>query len=255
MVKHIAVIAGFLLGAGNTLAAPKYGAGTVPLSVDRAYLQKAEAPDFWGLIPYYLAQRDGRSCSLASFATLINSLRPVQSLTAADALVTQDALLDRVNHSAWNRMFKLKGKTAGLDEFKEIAEKAIRTYQLKKPDGSFYQVDVLRVEVDEKSKAATEASIQKIRQALITNEKSKDDRMVLNALQSELTGDPEGKVGHVMTIGAFDSEALSKKGRVLILDPDREYYEPYWITFDQLIRGMNTLDTDSGKTRGILWIH
>lgn len=255
MFKHLTVFALGFMCYGSVLAAPKYGAGTVPLSVDRAYLQKAEATDFWGLIPYYLAQRDGRSCSLASFATLINSLRPVQSLTAADTLVTQDALLDRVNHSAWNRMFKLKGKTAGLDEFKEIAENAIKTYQLKKPDGSFFQVDVLRVEVDEKSKAPTEASILKIRQALITNEKSKEDRMILNALQSELTGDPEGKVGHVMTIGAFDADALSKKGRVLILDPDREYYEPYWVSFDQMIRGMNTLDTDSGKTRGILWIH
>ncbi len=71
---------------------------------------------------------------------------------------------------------------------------------------------------------------------------------MVNFLQSELTGDPEGKVGHVAVVGAYDE----KNSRVLILDPDREYYEPYWVSVDTLLKGMNTQDKDSNRNRGYI---
>ena len=75
--------------------------------------------------------------------------------------------------------------------------------------------------------------------------------VVANFLQNELTGDPEGAVGHVAPVAAFDAKA----GRVLVLDTDRDYYEPYWVSEAAFIRSMNTVDKASGKTRGLLWIH
>jgi hypothetical protein len=226
---------------------PKYGSGTIPLSIDYSYVKQSAAPDFWALMPQYLAQRDGRSCSLASFATVLNSLRGSAKLGADDRLITQNALLDQVDHPAWNRMFKKNGKTAGLDEFGQIAEKALKHYRI-----ACDAVEVVRVQVDvaQDPKAWTEIQ-DRVRKILVANEASAQDRVILNALQSELTGDPEGKVGHVMSIGAYDA----KRDRVLILDPDREYYEPYWVGFAQLMNGMNTFDSDSGKNRGLIWIN
>jgi hypothetical protein len=38
------------------------------------------------------------------------------------------------------------------------------------------------------------------------------------------------------------------------MDPDRTWYEPYWVSEETFIAGMNTQDKESGKTRGMLWV-
>ena len=63
-----------------------------------------------------------------------------------------------------------------------------------------------------------------------------------------LTGDPEGSVGHIAPIGAYDA----KKKRVLILDPDRKYYQPYWVPYEKLFDGINTTDSGNSKSRGLV---
>lgn len=218
---------------------PKYGPKTTPLRQDHAYVQKNAAPDFWALIPYAQAQRDGRSCSLAVFATTINSLRARRPMTADDKFVGQGELLDQVDHAGWNRMFKQKGKTASLQEFAQIAEKALQLYGIKGKKVEWRHVD-----------KADDKAIAEIREMLVKNEKSADDLILVNALQSELTADPEGAVGHVLNVGAYDAA----RDRVLLIDPDREYYEPYWVDLKMLVQGMNTRDSDSGKNRGYIWI-
>ena len=47
--------------------------------------------------------------------------------------------------------------------------------------------------------------------------------MIISFVQGILTGDPEGGA-HVATIGAYDE----KRKLVLLFDPDREWYGPYW---------------------------
>jgi hypothetical protein len=42
--------------------------------------------------------------------------------------------------------------------------------------------------------------------------------------------------------------------RVLVLDPDREWYEPYWISDEVALAGMATLDADSGQPRGYVHV-
>ena len=72
----------------------------------------------------------------------------------------------------------------------------------------------------------------------------------MNFLQSEFTGDPEGSIGHIAPVAAYDEN----KKQVLILDPDRDYYEPYWVSDEQALKGMATLDKGAGKYRGYLVI-
>ena len=47
---------------------------------------------------------------------------------------------------------------------------------------------------------------------------------------------------------------LTLHRRALILDPDREWYEPYWVPESALIEAMATGDASSGVWRGFLWI-
>ncbi len=233
--------------AADSKPKPKYGAQTIPLSRDFQYVKKEAAADYWALSPYYLAQRDGRSCSLATFATVFNALRSVRDLSADDKLITQDAILEELNHPGWNRMFKKRGKTATLDEFGEIAQAALLKYGIDKK-----KVEVIHVQWTEKTPGSEVKALQsRIKNILIENEKSSSNMVILNGLQSELTGDPEGQVGHVMSVGAYDAA----RDRVLIMDPDREYYEPYWVTFEMFMKSMNTFDSDAQKNRGLIWIH
>jgi hypothetical protein len=65
---------------------------------------------------------------------------------------------------------------------------------------------------------------------LVKNEKSADDFIVLSFVQGILTGDPEGMLAHVAPVGAYDE----KKHLVLVMDPDRKWYGPYWSPEDKV---------------------
>ena len=219
---------------------PKYAASAVRLALDHEYINKSKAPDYWALSPYYVSQRDSSACSLASFAMLLNALKSSLNLTASDELITQDKFVEKLkDHPAMKRFFMEKGKSISLDEFAEIASRALVVYGIKG-----FKVDAIHAN-------GSRDFIRKTHDILVENEVSSRNFIVANFLQSEFTGDEEGAVGHVAPVAAFDA----RKSRVLIMDPDRVYYEPYWVSVDAFIKGMNTIDKDGGKTRGFLWIH
>ncbi len=219
---------------------PKYGPGATRLSDAPAYLRGAEAPDFWALMPHYVPQRDGRSCSVASAAMVVNAVRGRRALRADDALVTQTALQDRVGDKPWKRNTGPGGKGVTLDELGPLLERSLRAYG----------VDVAETRVvhapDPKDAAARAAFVGALREALRENERSSTDFIVVNYLQSVLTGDPEGDVGHIAPLAAYDA----KSDRALVLDPDREWYEPYWVNTAVLADGMATVDPVAKIPRG-----
>jgi hypothetical protein len=102
-------------------------------------------------------------------------------------------------------------------------------------------VEVVRFE-------AGEAARLRLRRLLIENERSACDFVIINFLQSVATGDPAGAVGHVAPVGAYDAA----KNRILLFDPDRQWYEPYWISEETLLAAMATKDPVSGRARG--WV-
>lgn len=209
-------------------AKPKYSATTFRIFQKNEYIRKNPAPDFWAFMPYYVSQQDGAACGIASMTMLMNASRAHQQLTASDALVTQKALVEKI------KVDYSKGLT--LDKLSEAIQKSIHEYGLKASletihaDGSVVQNN-------------------KIRELLIKNEKSDFNFIVANFNQGTFTGDPEGG-GHISPIGAFDA----KKNLVLVMDVDREYYEPYWISFDTFIKGMSTQDTSSKLNRGLIYV-
>ena len=218
---------------------PKYQSGTVPLSIDSGYFRSNRAPDFWVLMPYYMAQQDGKSCSLASSVMVMNAIRSTlaMTLTSEDSLLTQTSLLEKSKSELWKKNLGPLGQGVTLDELKSVIEASIRSLGVNEFEVRLHRVDGTGSE-----------ALKSLRKDLSTNEKTSLNFMIINYLQGLLTGD--AAVGHIAPIGAYDD----KKHRVLVLDPDREWYEPYWVSDELLLKSMATLDSISKKNRGYLFI-
>jgi hypothetical protein len=220
-------------------ARPKYGPAVVRLYQDRAYLRAHEAPDFWALIPYYLPEETDSACSVATVAMLINALRADRSLRADEKLAGHAELLRRAASLPWQSAVKPGGDGVGLDQLGPLIEQSLAAYGIRG-----YRVDVVHLG------ELSAQTLAQVREALSENEASDRDFIVANFLQSGLTGDPEGRVGHFAPIAAYDAE----RRRVLILDPDRDWYEPYWVPDELLVEAMTTRDASAGRSRGFLWV-
>ncbi len=219
-----------------TLAAakPKLGPEALPLSHTYGYFQNSAHPawQFWRLIPYYAPQKTGSSCSVASVTLLLNALRSQLPLTADDPLVSEELLLQRVKNPIWARA---SGVT--LDELAILTQESLRAYEL-----AFTQVHAVHADP---SHPKVQASLH---QDLLQLTQTPHTYLLANFLQGAYTGD--ANIGHVSPVGAYDP--VQKK--VLILDVDREYYEPYWVSEETFFKGMATLDEGAKQNRGYVLV-
>lgn len=229
---------------------PKYGPVgkplATPLSADASYFRdpKHPAPDFWALIGFYVPQFNGAACSVASLSAVVNAARATRGLRTGseDANAQQSKLLDDVKVEDWkSRVMTLlsNGYPMGihLDALAQVAQAALRQY-------GFPHATAEAIHANDTS----EATLQKIRGVLSQNEKSADDFLLSNFDQIVFTDDAHA--GHIAPVGAYDAA----RKRVLILDPDREYYEPYWVSDVTFVKGLATADKSAGKNRGLVWI-
>lgn len=216
---------------------PKYGPAATVISKSHDYIRRAPAPDYWALSPYYAAQMNERACSLASATMVVNAARVSKKLTSDDELATQTGLLARVKSELWNSAVGEGGKGVTLAQLGPLVEQSLKVY-------GFDDVTVEVVHANDKSKATA----AKLRRALAENERSANDFIIANFVQGVFTGD--ANVGHIAPIAAYDAA----KRRVLVMDPDRQWYEPYWVSEKTLLEGMATLDGVSEKYRGYVWV-
>jgi hypothetical protein len=217
-------------------AKPKYGPEAHRISLDHSYLQHAAAPDYWALSPYYTAQQTGAACSIASATMVINGARVKQSLTADDELASQNSILKKTGNEGWKKSVENTGGGVALEQLGQYVGEAFKAYGLIPVD-----VQVFHAQKTPEFK-------KKLHEALVENEKSANDFIIANFIQGAYTGDADA--GHIAPVGAYD--AVTK--RVLIMDPDREWYEPYWVSEETFLEGMSTSDRASGMTRGFVWV-
>lgn len=232
------ILASTLIIQSAHSAGPKYAVDTLTLSSNFQYFKTTDHTDFWKIAPYYLPQHNPKACSVASVAMILNALRADDKLTASDELFTSESLLKLEKEFA-NATGKL-GRGMTLDGLQSATQKA-----LDKAYPSKYVVESFRFNALDKEK-----ELVRLKDLLIQNEKDPKNMMIANFLQGTLTGDPEGNIGHISPIGAYDA----KSDRVLIMDTDRQYYEPYWISSAKLLEAMNTQDSGAKKARGLIWI-
>lgn len=218
---------------------PKYGSRAVRMFHARQYLRENEAPDFWALMPYYVHQFSERACSVASTTMVINAARAQAELMSDEELVSQKAILRRVSYPKWNNAIQPGGRGVTIEDLGRYLTQALYLYCEDE-----YRVEAVRVD------AGDEDLRERVRNMLIENEQSDDDFVIVFFWQATFTDDPEGKSGHVSPIGAYDEV----NERALILDPDRDWYEPYWVPLDVLVEGMARRDPESGRSRGYIWV-
>lgn len=217
---------------------PKYGSKATRLFHAQDYVRHHEAPDFWALMPYYVAQQNERSCSVASVVMMINAIRAGLDLDSHDELITQAMLLEKVGGGKWKFSVGPQGQGVLLEDLARYVRETLRLYGPRD-----FEVEVVRLRPDRADR------YEHLRAVLVENEKSADDFVLAVFWQAELTDDPEGNVGHIAPVGAFDEEHDS----VLILDPDRQWYEPYWVPLKTLVDGMTKItDEEEWLPRGYL---
>ncbi len=237
MILAAALLSSF---AGAADPAPKYGPSGRPaaslLKRERTFIKESPAPDFWALIPYYEGMRGGHSASAAAMAAVLNALRQETDYTSADELITEESLLKKI--PAKDFADRLKGEKPagiGLAQFGAVFQSALRAYGLKNTS--------VKVVTASDSHPETAAAIRKI---LVENEAGDKNQIVARYIQSAFTGDPEGAVGTYSAVGAFDAA----RDRVLILETDRKYYEPYWVSLETFVKGLAGLKDKAGKADG-----
>ncbi len=216
---------------------PKYGPKAVRLSKSHVFFRESDAPDYWALAPYYAAQMTESTCSVASLTMALNALRSKQDLGSEEELVTEPALLSLTEGE--RKSLSIRPEKAGvtLDQLKIFAEIGLKAY-------GFTEFKVEMVRVSDKSSDTK----QKLIKDFTENERSAKTMIIANFLQGTLTGD--APVGHVAPIGAFDPA----RNRALVMDPDRKWYEPYWVSVDSLLEAMTEQDAVSQKARGYIKI-
>jgi hypothetical protein len=218
---------GVLFGApADDAHLPKYGPRgapqAVPLSHDHAYVAgAAPAPDFWALIPFYVPQFNEMACSAASVAIVVNGLvRAGHDLGDADRNVTQQDLLDHVTAQHWKARLSLPGYLGAhgltLAQLRDVTAASLAAYG----------APGTRVEMV----TAAAGGFPGFRAALAANEASARDFVIVHFVQDRVTLARGGPYAHISPVGAYDAA----RHRVLLLDVDREYYEPYWVSDEVL---------------------
>jgi len=236
-MKYISIVLAGLATFAASASKPKYGNEITLLSKSHEYVQKNASPDYWALSPYYVGQRTDSSCSIAVASAIVNGARANRNMKSTDDLATHAGVLKRLNDGFLEKNVAHGGDGITLDQMKNVIENSLKIYDV----GDFV-VKEYRTPVPSKSVA------QELHDKLVENEKSSRNFIIANFIQGILTGD--AMIGHFAAIGAYDAQSK----RVLIMDPDREWYEPYWVSEETLLKAMSKSDKAAPNGRGYLFI-
>jgi hypothetical protein len=212
---------------------PKYGPEITLLRDAPDHIRKAKAPDYWALSPYYVGTPGECACSTA-LSIVVNGARIRRKLTSEEKLATPGELVKsvRIPDFDWRKRID-EGKGITLDEVPRVLSHALRQYGVNN-----FTIDVVRPE------GATVEARKRLRYELENNEGTDRNFIIANFNQGVYTGDADA--GHIAVVGAYDA----KRRKVLILDTDREWYEPYWVSEETFLAGMLKPDPETKQNRG-----
>lgn len=241
VMKHPRFMAGVVLwtvciavvAQGQEDTKPKFGPDAVPITRAGDYVRTANAPDYWALSPYYVPQATGSACSLASVTMMLNALRGLPGL-ASERLITQKQLLDAVGDDHWRAAVAEDGEGISFTELEVYVRRGLDAY------GLTAEVEVFRPQ------DSSPQTLAELRRILTENEQSEGDIILLAFDQGTLTGD--AGYGHIAPLGAYDPATR----RVLVMDPDRSWYVPYWSSDIKLLDAMLKPDRADPEGSGLI---
>jgi Phytochelatin synthase len=94
---------------------------------------------------------------------------------------------------------------------------------------------------------AADTSLENFRKLAGENLKRQNNFVIVNYLRKQI-GQEKG--GHISPLAAYNQQT----DRFLILDVSRYKYPPVWVKTADLWKAMATVDSDSGKTRGFVFV-
>lgn len=203
----------------------KYSPKASPLIKDHGYFRRAAAVDFWRLMPFYVPQSNDYSCSVASIAMVLNaSTKGRAGCADTEQNITQDMLLKEIRGVPLQRLVSEEGYHGRhgltLDELRIAAGEA---------------ASALDVQARVEAFSFQNRPLEEFREILRSNEENPADILLAHFVQDDLTGARGGPYAHISPIGAYDSVTR----RVLILDVDRGWYSPYWVSDKDLLEAIN----------------
>jgi hypothetical protein len=214
---------------------PKYAPWLTLLQDDPSYLRQSPAPSYWALSAFHIGQFTDTCCSLATAVMLINAARGSAHLAAGEKLVTQQDLLVAVDDPDWTfGCTDPQGNGASLRQMAPIMERA---YALCGIAGA-------KVEMVQVTDAA--AAADGFRRALAAMDGAPSTQIALNFDGAPVYG--QADYGHFSPAAAYDAN----RDRVLVLDVDRGWHEPYWVPVDIMLAALATLSRKDGTPRGYL---
>jgi hypothetical protein len=184
---------------------------------ERLLAGASDKTDYAQLLPYFVAQSRRAFCGVATGSMVVNAaLHPQPPLTQA-------AFFGANVSGLWtNLAVTWHGMT--LDQLEQLlASRGLRVQTVHADQSS---LDSFR--------GVARAALSEPQELLVVNY----DRRRLG----------EEGAGHISPIGAYSTES----DRLLIMDVAAHKYPQTWVKVQDLWSAMNTIDPDSGRTRGFL---
>lgn len=226
-MKTILLLAALLLPLPALADAP----AVIYWNTDAGKTLRARIPadaDYWQLAPAFVAQQTQSYCGVASAVTVLNAMpvsKPVDPVYAPYAYFTQRNFFSPAVNKIIDAQTVLK---QGITR-EEMAE-------------------VLRAQGAHAESIAGDSLDVAALRTLLQTALGDDGRFVLANYLRQSLGQVGG--GHWSVLAAYDAQS----DRVLILDVAKYKYEPAWVEISALRQALDTLDTTSGKPRGLVLV-
>ncbi|HBQ99884.1 MULTISPECIES: phytochelatin synthase family protein [unclassified Roseofilum] len=228
----VLLVLGLLLLGGRTVAQ------TLPIAErliefdsspgEELLIESRARQDYVPLSIQFETQKNQAFCGVASMVMVLNAL----GIEAPDApeygrkMFTQDNIFN--------------AQTDRVIARETIAKQGMTLEEL----GAFLARYPLKTQVYH----GGDLSLQEFRQLMVENLQQPDNFVLVNYLRKSIE---QERGGHISPVAAYHQQS----DRFLILDVARYKYPPVWVTAEDLWNSTRTVDSVSGKTRGLVLLN
>ncbi|MEC4815745.1 MAG: phytochelatin synthase family protein [Scytonema sp. PMC 1069.18] len=192
-------------------------------------IESKSREDFFPLSTQFVTQTNQAYCGVASIVMVLNSLQipaPQATQYSPFRIFTQENFFNN-----------------------EATRKVVAPEVVSRKGMTLAQIGELLASYNVKVKVyhAADTNLKDFRRLVAENLKQPGNFVLVNYLRKEI-GQERG--GHISPIAAYNETT----DRFLIMDVSRYKYPPVWVKTADLWRAIATVDSDSGQTRGFVFV-